>query len=104
MAGYNLVPHFFDYSNKSIQNLEKLKSMFGNEILRTVMKNVIAHTNKETSTLEISRVRIYEEIGETKEILQIILSRECEKVMQYRERYSSHRPQENKSDSQYDAY
>jgi hypothetical protein len=104
IAGYDLIPIYFDYTSKSQKNFEILKNMFDGNILAAVMNSLLGTIKQGNKGLEIQTVRILEELSRSEDILNIILLRECENILSYRDLYVKQKNFIDKTDSNYDSY
>lgn len=78
--------------------------MFDGNILAAVMNSLLGTIKQGNKGLEIQTVRILEELSRSEDILNIILLRECENILSYRDLYVKQKNFIDKTDSNYDSY
>lgn len=104
IAGFDQIPQFFDYTQKSIENFNNLKNMFGIDLLSITLNELQYILAEQNRGHEIAFVRILEELSRFEEILQIILIRESCTIPNYRTQFSLEKRVAETNDPTYDNY
>lgn len=103
---FDLIPQFFDYTPQSTQKLTMLKKLFenDNDFTKSLFNEFVNSLAEKNSGLEVSTIRILEELGRNEEILDIIMIRESNNITRYREQIAERKNFTETTDSNFDDY